>query len=93
MLQHPDFRAGMKALTDMREVTPTALRRDVLRVVRFVREHQEEIGDLRIAVVVPANAEYGLMREPSTELTASPLDIEVFRDIGETRRWLDLGPE
>lgn len=92
-LKHPDFRPGMKALTDMRELKPKAFRSDVLRVAEFVLKHRDQIGDLRIAVVVSADASYGLMRELEAELERSPVQIGLFRDMAEAEEWLGLPPD
>ena len=90
MLAHPDFRPGLRALTDLREVKPSAVRRDVLRLAEFVQEHGEEIGALRVAVVVSTDASFGMVRELEVELAASPVEIGLFRDPAEALAW--LGP-
>ena len=92
MLGHPDFRSGMKALTDMRELKPTAFRADVIRVAEFVRKHQDKIGDLRMAIVVSTDASYGMVRELEAELEGAPVELSLFRDIGEAEEWLGVVP-
>jgi hypothetical protein len=90
VLRHPDFRPGMKALTDMRGIKPKAFRSDVLRVAEFISKHEDEIGDLRIAVVVSADASYGIVRELEAELERTPVEIGLFRDMAEAEEWLGL---
>jgi hypothetical protein len=93
MLDHPDFRPGMSALTDMRGTRASAYRHDVLRIAEFVREHHEKIGHLRIAVVVSSSASYGMMRELEAELEESPIEIGLFRDLPAADEWLGIPVE
>lgn len=90
MLEHPDFRPGMTALTDMRENRSSAYRRDVLRIADFARAHHDKIGHLRIAVVVSSSASYGTMRELKAELEESPIEIGLFRDLSAAEEWLGI---
>ena len=93
VLEHPDYRPGMKSLTDMREVTPSTYRRDVLVLAQFVLEHRKEIGPLKVAVVVSREASFGMTRELTVELDESPVEMSVFRGIDAARAWLGLSEE
>ncbi len=93
MLEHPDFRPGMSALTDMREKRASAYRRDVLLIAEFVRAHHDRIGHLRLAVVVSSSASYGMMRELKAELEESPVEIGIFRDLPAAEEWLGIPVE
>ena len=90
LLDHPSYSPGMRLLLDMRDVVPSLLRSDVLTIARFVREHAEKIGTLKMAVVVPRDASFGMAQEQKVEVEDSPIDMEVFRGLGEAREWLGL---
>ena len=90
LLAHPEYGPAMRLLLDMRRVTPSLLRGDVLRIAGFIRDHRGEIGALRVAVVVPGEASFGMAQEQKVELDESPVDMEVFRSMREAREWLGL---
>ena len=87
-LRDPDYRPGMHMLADMREVTTSAHHGDVAKVARYVREHLEEIGPLKAAVVAPTDASFGLIRMLQANLEEDPIELGVFRTIGEAEEWL-----
>ena len=93
LLDHPSYRPGMRLLLDMRDVVPSLVRSDVLRIAAFVNEHAERIGTLKMAVVVPRDASFGMAQEQKVELEDSPIDLEVFRGEAEARDWLGLLPD
>ena len=87
---HPDYHPGMKALTDMSGVTPSAFRRDVLRLAEFARSRASDIGPLQIAVVVSSDTSYGMVRELEATLAQLPINIALFRDLAAAEKWLGL---
>lgn len=87
-LRDPNYRPGMHMLADMREVTTTAHKADVARVASYVKGHLEEIGPLKVAVVAPTAASFGLIRMLQAYLEGAPVDLGVFREMGEAEEWL-----
>lgn len=93
LLDHPSYRSGMRLLLDMSDVTPSLVRPDIIRIAAFVNEHAAKIGALKMAVVVPKDASFGMAQEQKVELEGSPIELEVFRAVGEARQWLGLPPD
>lgn len=87
-LRDPDYRPGMHMLADMREVTTTAHRADVARVASYVKGHLAEIGPLKVAVVAPTDASFGLIRMLQANIEEAPIELRVFREMGEAEQWL-----
>jgi hypothetical protein len=88
VMADPRFRPGMSILHDNREletvVTPAFVKAFVARI--------ERSGDLlrgsRSAFVESGSARYGMARMASALSESTPIEIRVFRDIDEARRWL-----
>lgn len=93
LVHHPDYSEGMRLLFDMRDVRPSLVRSDVVRIGQFVRDHRDDIGSLKLAVVVPKDPSFGMAQEQKVELYGTFIDMEVFRDVAEARRWLGLPEE
>jgi hypothetical protein len=90
ILEHPDFRPGMRALIDLRGMEPSTFRPDLVQVAQFLMQHRQKIGALRAAVVVQAEASFGSARELAAELQASPIEIAVFRNMSSAKKWLGI---
>ena len=93
LLEHPDYVPNMRLLLDMQEVLPSLSRSDVLKIGDFVRRRGADIGALRLAVVVPKDASFGMAQEQKVELDGSTVEMEVFRGESDARGWLGLSPE
>jgi hypothetical protein len=89
-LRDPDYRPGMHMLTDMRGVTTTAHKADVARVAAYVKSHVEEIGPLKVAVVAPTDASFGLIRMLQAHLGDVSIELSVFREMREAEDWLGV---
>jgi hypothetical protein len=93
LIDHPGYSPGMRVLLDMSDVVPSLHRPDIMEIARFVEENKGRIGDLKMAVVAPKDASFGMAQEQKVELEGSRIDMEVFRSVSEAREWLELGPE
>jgi hypothetical protein len=93
LLRHPDYSPGMRLLLDMREVTPSLFQRDILRIGQHIRSHWDEIGTLKMAVVVPKASSFGMARELEAGVDGSSVEMGVFRGVREAREWLGLAGE
>lgn len=87
-LRDPDYRSGMHMLADMRKVTTTAHKADVVRVAAYVKGHLEQIGPLKVAVVAPTDASFGLIRMLQANIEEASIELGVFREMDEAEEWL-----
>ena len=91
LLQDPDFKPGMKELSDIRgidqlDITPSGVQAMVQQDAR----HSAEVASHKLALVVSKEVAYGMARMYQT-LTQSNIEtVGVFRDIDEARAWLQL---
>ena len=89
-LQRPDYRPGMKDLTDLREYAHGASREDIARLAQCIVGHNEAVTGMRAALVVSTPVSYGMARMLQTHLDDLPSEIAVFYDIEEAKRWLGI---
>jgi hypothetical protein len=87
----PSIPPGHRELVDLSgirdtDVTTAALR----RVARIYAETDKRPEDSRVAIVAPADLFFGLSRMYEAFRGDSPLEIRVFRALGEARAWLGL---
>lgn len=91
IISHGDFEQRMSGIFDLLaskwESDPENLR----RIIRFIIENTDRIGQSRHAVVVGSDRAYGMPRmfEVFSEETA--VDVRIFRDLDEAKRWLTEG--
>ena len=91
LLQDPDFKPGMKELSDIRgidqlDITPSGVQAMVQQDAR----NSAEVASHKLALVVSKEVAYGMARMYQT-LTQSNIEtVGVFRDIDEARAWLQL---
>lgn len=90
LLDHPSYSPGLRVLLDMREVVPSLRRPDVLNIARYVKERGEKLRDLKLAVVVATESSFGMAQEQRVALAGSPMEMEVFREMGAAREWLGI---
>jgi hypothetical protein len=89
IVAEPSFNPGMKILSDHREL-------ETVLPIAFVRawiSRIEEAGKLfrgtRAALVESGTVRYGMARMASILTEPTSIEMRVFRDIDEARRWLD----
>ncbi len=92
LLVDPDFDPSHHRLLDYRGVTAVDD-----RVPGGIREFSERVSERteftaagKTAIVTPQPAVYGVHRMFQTYAEGSPRELEVFTDLDEARRWLDL---
>lgn len=90
VLDHPDFDAGMKSLTDMRDATPQSKPSDVMAIAEVIKQKGARLDGAKAAVVVSAQVPFSMARTLQGYAGKSPFLIRVFYDMDEARRWLDL---
>ena len=90
VFEHPDFRAGMLALTDMRDIEPTAAKKDILKVVSFVRKRARELGEMKVAYVVATEVSFEKVRGVKEGLEETGVDVGIFRTMESAIEWLGL---
>jgi hypothetical protein len=54
-------------------------------------EHRESIGPSRSAIVAPSDRAYGMSRMFEVFAEESSIDVRVFRDFDEAKRWVVEG--
>jgi hypothetical protein len=85
----PDFRAGMKVLSDHRRMETVVTSDFLLAFVRYLDELGEAFRGSTWALVEASEAGYGMGRVASALTEFQSVDMQVFRDIDEARRWLE----
>ncbi len=90
VLAHPDFHAGIKSLTDARELDHHLEVEDMRDIAKTIARYRDRIAGGRAAVVVSIAVSYGLMRALQAYADQSPIDIRIFYDVDEARRWLGI---
>ncbi|HLA90041.1 MAG TPA: hypothetical protein VJL28_06395 [Gemmatimonadaceae bacterium] len=93
MVRHPDFRPGMRQLSDARLIE----RLDVSTagVSLFAAHdglHASDLGAHQIAIVVGTDEVFGMARMYQSVTEANLPGVQIFRDMDEARRWLGLAP-
>jgi hypothetical protein len=89
-LHHPDYHPGMKSLNDLRESTHSARVEDIQQVAGLILKHVDRLEGGRAAIVVSSAVSYGMGRMLQAYADDAPLEIAVFFDMAEARRWLGL---
>ncbi len=91
IISHEDFKPGMGGIFDLLaskwESDPEELR----RIVRFIIENTDRIGLSRHAVVVGSDRAYGMSRMFEVFSAATTVDVRIFRDLNEAKRWMIEG--
>jgi hypothetical protein len=87
----PSIPPGHRELVDLSriqntDVTSAALR----RVAHIYTESDKRPEDSRVAIVAPGDLYYGLSRMYEAFRRSSPVEIRVFRELGEARAFLGI---
>lgn len=88
LFRHPDYRPGMIGLADLRSYTWRAETSDIKRIAQFMIANGDTIGRSRTAIVVSDDYSYGMSRMYEAFADASPIEVDVFRDMDEAVAWL-----
>ncbi len=91
LLADGQFRPGLRELSDVRGVTNLALGApEIRRLASFDADHAAELGDYRLALVVPEDAVFGMARMYQQITEAHLPGIGVFRSVEQAVEWLGL---
>lgn len=90
VLGHPDYRPGMKSLTDLRSIDHFSSIDDVKQIAQFMDEHQDHIMGGKAAVVVSRDVSFGMVRMLELLSSKLPIEIRVFRKLKAAYNWLDI---
>ena len=90
ILNHSDYRPGMKSLTDIRQVKPYSSEISVDRLVLFVSDYLNQIKCGKAAVVVSEEGRCGMKRMLKIVSDHLPIEINVFLNIEDARTWVEF---
>ena len=85
-----DFRPGMNGIADLRQAKTYPPASEVMRIARYLIEHQGKIGKSRTAVLVSSDVSFGTTRMFQSYADDSLIQTKIFQDMGQARRWLGL---
>ena len=94
-ITHPDFRAGMGRVWDVRSGAGDELTSgEIGRFAKVVKERMEARGRGRVGVVVAQDLSFGIARIFLSWLDNEdlPFEREIFRDFYEAVRWASGSP-
>ena len=61
---------------------------ELRKIVRFIIENTDRIGPSRHAVVVGSDRAYGMSRMFEVFSQETAVDVRIFRDLDEARKWM-----
>jgi hypothetical protein len=94
MAGNPAIPPAHDELIDLRRVEEADVQSHTLRrIAELFGGADRNPERSRVALVASDDVSYGLSRMYQAFRSRSPLDLRVFRDMGEARAWLGLGPE
>jgi hypothetical protein len=93
IIADPDFRPGMQILSDHRELDTVVSSAFVKAWINRIAERGELFSGSRAALVESSIVRYGMARMASILAEATPLELRVFRDVDQARRWLEGSAE
>lgn len=89
--RRPGEPTGHVELVDLRGVDVTRVEgRTLRRIAHQFGQSEKAPQRVRVALVADSDVSYGLARMYQAFRADSPLDLRVFRDMGEARAWLGL---
>ena len=91
MLEDPAFRPGLDVVMDLREAEAgSEAPAEIMEGSQQFADLADRIGNIRVAVVAPGDALYGVAREWVVWLSRGHASVRVFRDMDEATKWLGL---
>ena len=93
IMTYEDFEKGMGAIFDLMASTWESDPEDLRRISRFLIENSERIGPSRCALVVGSDRAYGMSRMFEVFSGETSVNVRVFRDLDEAKRWLTEGSD
>jgi hypothetical protein len=93
LLADPAFRPGMRQLSDISGIDRLAVTAaGVQAMVAHDAKHAARLQGSRLALVVPADASFGMARMYQSLGDGNAEGVGVFRTIAEAEAWLDATP-
>ncbi len=93
LMQDPEFRPGMKELSDVRKVERLDITSEgVKKLVALDVDHALGLGEYRLAIVVSADIVFGMARMYEILTESHDENVRVFRAIDEAKAWLGIDP-
>lgn len=91
-VRHAAYRKGYRILVDRRRASPIESQM-VDAMVGFFREHHDELGSSRVAIVVSDDVAFGMARMTSLKSAMDLPDAEIrpFRDYDAAVGWMMNG--
>ena len=91
LLRDPDFKPGMKELSDIRsidrlDVTPAGVR----AVVQQDKRDRAHVASHKLALVLATEVAFGLVRMYQILTQSTMENVGVFRNIDEANAWLQM---
>lgn len=91
MVEDPAFRPGLDVVIDLGEAEAgNEAPAEIMEGSQRFTDLADRIGNIRVAVVAPGDALYGVAREWVVWLSSGHASVSVFRDMDEATRWLGL---
>jgi hypothetical protein len=82
---------GRRELVDLSRIENSDVTSATLRLVAHIyAESDQQPEDSRVAIVAPGDLYYGLSRMYEAFRRSSPVEIRVFRELGEARAFLGI---
>jgi hypothetical protein len=93
IISDADYDPGLNGITDLRESNWESDQGDLRKLVHFLIKHRKQIGRSRSAVVVSSDRAYGMSRMFEVFSSESSINVRVFRDFEEAKRWVTGGDD
>ncbi len=93
VIANPGFRTGMHVLSDHRGLETVLDAGFVGEFVGRIARNAKLLKGSRCAFVESGGARYGMARMASILSEPTPIDLRVFRDPDEARRWIESGED
>lgn len=90
VLKSLDGQSCMGVLSDVRGLEHQASSEDVKRVSDLIAAYTDTVRGMKLALVVSEPVMYGMMRMLQARLDTVPLDVGVFYDMDDAKRWLEM---
>lgn len=88
MNEDPIFDKGINVIMDAMKVKTNLNIKDIRKIITYLKHIQKEREKIKLAIVAPGNATYGISREFESLWHEQAIELRVFRDLGKARNWV-----
>ena len=88
MNEDPIFNKGLNVIIDAKEVKTNLNINDIRKIITYLKYIQKKRDKIRLAIVAPENATYGISREFEALWYEQKVEVQVFRDLAEASNWI-----